>query len=203
MIYFLSLVGLVAFAISGVLASKDKRPDFIGGFILAFVTSLGGGICRDAILGRPAESFRDVNNFLVIFIAALVGMIFLKHIEKHNKKLALFDAIGLGVFNGTGFLLGFEFTEFPVISAILLGAVTGTGGGVTRDILCNRMPYLLRPGEFYITPCFIGGGIGVALHYFGCSAEVIVVGISVSTILLRLLGLKYNWSFPSYYKNEE
>jgi len=202
MIYYLSLAGLMAFAISGVLASKDKRPDFIGGFILAFVTSLGGGICRDAILGRPAESFRDVNNFLVIIVAALIGMLFLKHIEKHNKKLALFDAIGLGVFNGTGFLLGLEFTKFSVISAILLGAVTGTGGGVTRDILCNRMPYLLRPGEFYITPCLAGGGIGVGLYYLGCSAEVIVVGISMSTILLRLLGLKYNWSFPSYYSDD-
>lgn len=201
MIYILSLVGLGAFAFSGVLASKDKRPDFIGGFILAFATSLGGGICRDAILGRPAESFRDVNNFLVIIIAALIGMFFLKHIEKHNKKLAFFDAIGLGVFNGTGFIIGLEFTEFPVISAILLGAVTGTGGGVTRDILCNRMPYLLRPGEFYITPCLIGGAIGVGLHLLNFSPEIIVLVISISTILLRLFGLKYNWSFPSYYNN--
>lgn len=201
MIYALSLVGLAAFAVSGVLASKEKRPDFIGGLILAFATSLGGGICRDAILGRPAESFRDVNNFIVIIAAAFIGMFFLKYIERHNKKLAFFDAIGLGVFNGTGFLIGLEYTEFPIISAILLGAVTGTGGGVTRDILCNRMPYLLRPGEFYITPCLIGGALGTGLYYLSFSAEVIVIGISFSTILLRLLGLKYNWSFPAYYKS--
>ncbi len=198
--YYLSLVGLSAFAISGVLASKEKRPDIIGGLILAFATALGGGICRDAILGQPAASFKDINNFYVILISAFIAMFFLKKIERHNSKLDFFDAIGLGVFNASGFIMGIEFTQFPAFSAIILGAITGTGGGVTRDILCNRMPYLLRSGEFYITPTIIGGLAGLILFYFGLSTDLIAITISLVTIIIRLLSLKYRWSLPTYYK---
>lgn len=200
--YILSLIGIAAFAISGVLASKEKRPDFIGGIILAFATALGGGLCRDAILGVPSASFKDANNFLVIIIAAIAAMLFLKGIEKRNRELDFFDAIGLGVFNASGFIMGLQFAEFPAVSAILLGAVTGTGGGVIRDILCNRMPYILRPGELYITPCLAGGIVGLAFHYLDLSHEIIAFSIAIVTILLRLLSLKFNWSFPSYYSRK-
>lgn len=200
MLYVISLIGLAVFAISGVLASKEKRPDFIGGIILAYVTALGGGICRDAILGRPAESFKDVNNFIVIFAAAVLAMIFLKDFEKRNKELDFFDAIGLGLFNANGFLMALNFPEFPPVSAIFLGAITGTGGGLTRDILCNRMPYILRSGELYITPCIAGGLAGLIMNYIGIGHELIFLTIAAITIMLRLLSLKYGWSFNSYYK---
>lgn len=199
--YIISLLGLAAFAASGVLASKEKRPDFIGGIILAYVTALGGGICRDAILGRPAQSFKDVNNLLVIFFAAVISMIFIKTIEKWTKQLDFFDAIGLGLFTAGGFIIGIEFKEFPAFSAIILGTVTGTGGGLTRDILCNRMPYILKSGELYVTPTILGGFTGLGLHYVGASTEIILMVVSVITILVRLLSVKFNWSFPSYYRN--
>ena len=199
--YIISLIGLAAFAASGVLASKDKKPDFIGGIILAYVTALGGGICRDAILGQPAQSFKDINNFIVIFVAAIISMIFLKQIEKWNKQLDFFYAIGLGLFNAGGFLMGINHIEFPDISAVVLGAVTGVGGGVTRDILCNRMPYILKPGELYITPCIIGGFVGLLAINLNFSNEIVLLIISAITILVRLLSVKYKWSFPTYYKN--
>jgi len=103
-IYALELLGVAAFAASGVAASRAKRPDLVGAFILAFATALGGGVLRDAILGVPAQSFRDFHYFVAIVAGALVALSVPRIVQRLGALLRVADAIGLGLFNAAGML---------------------------------------------------------------------------------------------------
>ena len=196
MLYALELVGMVAFAVSGVVASRTKRPDLIGALMLAFATALGGGVIRDAILGVPAQSFRDTWYFVAILAGAAVALWAPRTIARLGSPLNVADAIGLGLFNAAGMLKAYQSGEVSPAFAIVIGAVTGTGGGIIRDVLCDEMPSVLRPGELYVTTCLAGGVVGVVALSFGTPADVASALIAVVTIGFRLLAIRHGWSLP-------
>ncbi|RIK90841.1 MAG: hypothetical protein DCC71_25370 [Proteobacteria bacterium] len=197
MIYALELMGVAAFAASGVAASRAKRPDLIGAMILAFATALGGGIIRDAILGVPAQTFRDGFYFAAILFGAGVALRAPRMILRLGSTLRVADAIGLGLFNASGMMKAYESGEVSPVFAVVLGTITGTGGGIIRDVLCNEMPALLRPGELYVTTCIAGGLAGLAALALGAdpvAASGVIAGV---TIGFRLLAIRYNWKLEA------
>jgi uncharacterized membrane protein YeiH len=194
-IYVLQLLGVVAFAASGVMASRAKRPDVVGAFIFAFVTALGGGVIRDAILGRPAQSFRDDAFLAAIVVGALLAMALPRVLQRMEPTLRVADAFGLGLFNATGTVIALESGEVTASFAVILGAATGAGGGILRDVLCGEMPALLRPGEVYITTCLVGGAVGLAVLALGASMPLASAIIAVVTIALRLAAIRFGWRF--------
>lgn len=199
MLYIIELIGTMAFAISGVMASRRRRPDFIGAMILAFVTAIGGGVVRDSILGQPSNAFRDPYIFYVIVVAALFAIFLTDHIERIGRALAVADAVGLGVFNSTGLVMALTIVDHPVSLpfAIVLGVTTGCGGGIIRDVLCARMPTMLRPTEIYISACIVGGICGVVAFKFGASPDFVGLITLIITIIIRLLSIRFNWKLPA------
>jgi uncharacterized membrane protein YeiH len=194
-VYVLQLLGVVAFAASGVVASRSKRPDVVGAVILAFVTALGGGVIRDAILGRPAQSFRDDAFLVAIVVGALLAMALPRVLHRMTPTLRVADAFGLGLFNATGTVIALESGEVSAAFAVLLGAATGAGGGILRDVLCGEMPALLRPGEVYITACLAGGAAGLVVLALGGSMASVSAVIAAVTIGLRLAAIRFGWRF--------
>ena len=198
----INILGLIAFSASGVLASKERRPDIIGGFVLAYSTSLGGGIIRDAILGVPARSFFDLSYLIVILLSAAVSMIFIEFIDQHSRKLDYADAIGLGFFNAAGFLIAYNTPGIPWLGAVILGAVTGSGGGIIRDVMCDRMPYILRTGQLYVTACIAANIAGIILLLLDFNQQVTAMVISAITITIRVLSIKFRIKIPGYTKEK-
>jgi uncharacterized membrane protein YeiH len=193
----LELIGVAFFAVSGVVASRAKRPDIVGAIILAFATGLGGGVIRDAILGVPARSFRDSNYFFAIVAGSLIALNLPRIIQRLGSPLRVADAFGLGLFNASGMMLAYESGTVDPAFAVVLGAITGTGGGIIRDVLCGEMPSLLRPGELYVTTCLAGGLAGLVALYLGAStgaASAIIAGV---TIAFRLLAIRFEWHLPA------
>jgi len=196
MIDWLQLAGLAAFAVSGVEASRAKRPDVVGALILAYVTALGGGVMRDAILGRPAQSFADGRNLLVIGLAAVAALPI--RLPRHvGLSLRVADAIGLGLFNAVGMVAALESGAISPAFAVVVGAITGCGGGMLRDVLCDEMPALLRPGEIYVTACLAGGLAGLALRAAGTPDAEIGLAVAAVTITIRLLAIARGWRLPA------
>jgi uncharacterized membrane protein YeiH len=193
-LYALELLGIIAFAASGVAASRSKRPDLIGAFILAFATALGGGVIRDAILGVPAASFRDTNYFLAIVAGAVAALAAPSVLARFGSTLKIADALGLGLFNAAGMLKAYESGDVSPVFAVVLGAVTGTGGGIIRDVLCGEMPALLRPGELYVTTCIAGGLAGLAAFGLGATADVASAIVAGVTITFRLATIRFGWT---------
>ena len=194
----LDLLGTIAFAISGALSAMNRRLDLFGIFIIAFVTAIGGGTVRDVLIGSTPVNWME--NIIYIYLIGLVtifSIVFRNKLNYLKKSLFLFDTIGLGVFTISGVEMGVQNDLNPIIS-IALGAMTGTFGGVIRDILCNEIPVIFRE-EIYATACLVGGLAFVALHSFGVSTDIIYIATSLTVISIRLVVVKYHISLPSFY----
>lgn len=194
----LDLLGTIAFAISGALSAMNRRLDLFGIFIIAFVTAIGGGTVRDVLIGStPVNWMENIIYIYLIGAVTIFAIIFRNKLNYLKKSLFLFDTIGLGVFTITGVEMGVQNDLDPIIS-IAIGAMTGTFGGVIRDILCNEIPVIFRK-EIYATACLIGGLAFVILHELGVSTDIIYIATSLTVISIRLVVVKYHISLPSFY----
>jgi len=198
----LDLLGTVAFTISGALSAMNRRLDLFGIFIIAFVTAIGGGTIRDILIGNTPVTWMEntIYIYLIGFITIL-AIIFRKKLDHLKKSLFLFDSIGLGIFTITGVEIGIQNDLNPIIS-ITLGTMTGTFGGVVRDILCNEIPVIFRK-EIYATACIVGGLAFITFYELGMAQDVIYIITSVTVIVIRLLVVKFHISLPLFYLSQE
>jgi len=194
----LDILGTIAFAISGALSAMNRRLDLFGIFIIAFVTAIGGGTIRDVLIGStPVMWMENVLYIYLIGLVTILAIVFRNKLNYLKKSLFLFDTIGLGVFTITGVETGIQNNLDPIIS-VALGAVTGTFGGVIRDILCNEIPVIFRK-EIYATACLIGALAYVTLYDMGVNADIIYVVTSLTVICIRIIVVKYHLTLPSFY----
>ncbi len=196
MIEILDFIGVFVFAISGVLTAISKKLDLFGIFIIAFVTALGGGTLRDALIGKtPVVWMEDLNYVYLIGFASVIALVFRNYLNRLRVSLFLFDSIGLGVFTLIGLEKGIDAGLHPVI-CIALGTITATFGGLIRDILCNEIPLLLQKGSIYATICILGGLLFFVFKTIGLEDSLNELVTSIFIILVRMGAVRYNWSLP-------
>lgn len=194
-IYILDLMGTFAFAVSGMITATEKKLDLFGGAVIAFVTAIGGGTIRDLLIGsRPVHWITDLNYSYAIFLAIIVSYFFKPSILKHKKTMFLFDAIGIGIFTIMGVQKTLSLGLLPII-AIMMGTISAVFGGVIRDILCNRIPSILRK-EIYATACVIGAILFLILDSFLLNMHVIILMTIITIIVIRICAIKKGWSLP-------
>ena len=193
MFYLLDIIGTMAFAMSGALTAMHKKMDPFGVFIIAFVTSVGGGTLRDVMIGRtPVGWMRDMNYVYAIVIGFSLAFLFRNRFDKLRTSLFLFDTIGLGVFTLIGLQKGIDIHLNPAI-CIALGTMTACFGGVIRDILCNDIPVIFRK-EIYATICIIGGMVFFGLKALNLNTDLLYLLTSLVIIAIRLMAVKFHWS---------
>lgn len=187
-------VGTLAFAISGIRLASAKRFDLFGAYVVGVTTAIGGGTMRDLLLGQ--SPFWMTNSFYLVCSAiALVWVIvFRKLLVRQKNTWFLFDSIGLALFTVTGIEKTLT-AGFPFWTAIIMGTMTGAGGGVLRDVFINEVPLIFRK-EIYALACVIGG-----LTYFFClnaGQSNVVCGIVCGFVVLlsRVLAVKYHLQLP-------
>jgi len=194
----IEILGTIAFAMSGTFAAMQKRLDPFGVLIIAFVTSVGGGTIRDLLLDVPIFWMHDMVICTVIFITCLVSMIFKSLEKKFKVTLFLFDSFGLGLFTIVGIQKGMNADLHPLI-CITLGTITGCFGGISRDILLNRIPLIFRK-EIYATACIVGGGIFLTLvEYTTLSYGFVQISTILLIVAIRTLAVKFHWQIPKIY----
>src|SRR5262245_7647644 len=144
--YILDLITVGVFAISGCLAAGRKSLDVIGVLVIAGVTAVGGGTLRDLLLDRhPIFWVTDPTYLYVIAGAVVLTMGYVRFRPPPDQILRIADAIGLSIYSIVGTYLAQEAGR-PAAVAVVMGTVTGTAGGVIRDMLCNDVPILFREG---------------------------------------------------------
>lgn len=192
----LDLAGTFVFAISGAHAAARKGMDVVGMFTLGLVTAIGGGTLRSLLIGDyPVPFLRTPWPFAIVLLATLIVFLGWQQIERLNKPIRLFDAIGLGVFMSAGVAISLDLGQ-PWWSALLLGSVTATFGGIVRDVLRNEVPFVLLPGEFYATTVVIGAVSFLAIESYGAPRQVAMVAGACLTIAARLFAMYFRWSTP-------
>ena len=165
--YSLDLIGAAVFAVSGALAAGRRGLDLIGVMVLGTVTAIGGGTIRDVLLNRhPIFGLEDPAYLIVIISSALLTVAYVRWRPAPRAALLVADALGLALFSVAGAQIA-ETSGLPAISGVLLGTVTGTAGGVVRDILSAEVPLVLRRGNLYATAAIAGTSCYFLLEYLG------------------------------------
>ena len=193
-------VGVLAFALSGVLAAIRKRLDVVGVVFVAFVTALGGGTLRDLLLDRQPFFWVAHQEWVWVVIAlGVVGSIVLRarHFEPTFRAIQWPDAIGLGLFAASGTQIALESGSTPLI-ATLMGVVTAAVGGILRDVLLNEIPWVVASYQLYAVIAFAGGWLVWLLHVAGVSPALNVALSAVAISLVRILAIRFNWPLPTW-----
>jgi len=190
----LDFFGTLAFAISGIRLASAKRFDLFGAYVVGVATAIGGGTMRDMMLGQ--SPFWMTNPFYLICsaIALLWVIIFRRYLVRQNNTWFIFDAIGLALFTVTGIEKTLV-AGFPFWAAIIMGTLTGAGGGVVRDVLINEVPLIFRK-EIYALACVVGG-----IAYYLClwlNLGNVACGLICGSIVIltRVLAVKFHLQLP-------
>ncbi|MDH7447046.1 trimeric intracellular cation channel family protein [Aquimarina sp. 2201CG14-23] len=193
----LDILGTIAFAISGALSAMNRKFDLFGIFIIAFVTSIGGGTLRDILIGAtPVSWMQNTLNMYLIGGVTCLSIIFRNKLDYLKKSVFLFDTIGLGIFTIIGVEAGIQTKLDPIVS-IALGTMTGCFGGVIRDILCNEIPVIFRK-EIYATASIAGGICFMIMYSLKTPINITYIVTTLLIIIIRLLVVKYRISLPLF-----
>ena len=202
--YWLNLIGIFFFTISGSLAARDKKHyhDYFGVFFTGFITAIGGGTLRDMMLGAcPISWLSDGNILISIILAFLVTLLFKKYIIQLRRTLFLFDTVGVGIYTILGVQKSLEYHVNP-FAAVILGLISAVFGGVIRDTLLNEIP-LIFAKEIYATACIIGAVLFTTLIYFHIDSNT-AASISMSLIIIiRIIAVKYKLALPKFDSGNE
>jgi uncharacterized membrane protein YeiH len=197
MVYYLGLLGIAAFSITGVIAAGKKDMDIFSIVLLGVATALGGGTIRDIIIDvNPIFWIADLSYLWVSVGAAVLSFFGVKFIKYLLPLLLYVDALGLSLFT----VLATEKTIFLGFSntvGILMGVTTGIAGGMIRDILTGRMPLLLGR-EFYATPALVGATLFIIIEHFFPLHEfnrVYAIGI---IFVLRAFAIQWKIYYPRW-----
>lgn len=167
MLHALYLLGIAAFAASGVLAAHRANMDPFGGLVLAFAASISGGTLRDLILDRhPLYWTHDWFLLVLIGSVAVATMLYLRRRELPHRTLMVVDAVGLAVVTVIGARAAIDAHVTP-LAVLILAVLTGVTGEVVRDVLCGEFPPLLLREEVYATAALAGALSYLGLHWAG------------------------------------
>jgi uncharacterized membrane protein YeiH len=195
-LYFLDLLGVAVFAASGALAAGRKRMDVFGVVVVGAVTAVGGGTLRDLLLDRhPVFWMADPAYLVVILVATLLTLAYVRYRRPPGNALAVADAFGLALFTISGAQVA-ERAGMPGLVVVLLATITGVAGGVLRDVLSAEIPLILRRGDIYATASIAGASTYLLAKAVGLAAPLpAVIGIAV-VVLLRLAAILWGLHLP-------
>ncbi|BBP76038.1 membrane protein [Pseudomonas sp. Ost2] len=190
------LVGTAVFAIEGAVSAMRSGLDLLGVMVIAFIVALGGGVTRDLLIGAtPPNAVRDWRYPALAFAMGLLAFVF--HAQVFNLStslLILLDTAGLALFAVAGAQKALNFGISPFV-AMLMGTITGVGGGVVRDIVLARIPLVLQ-ADLYATSAFTGAAVLIIARRLGAPPVAAARLAGAACVALRLLSLSGGWQLP-------
>ena len=205
----LSAIGVVAFSVAGALVAIDHRVDMFGVVTLAAITSFGGGLTRDLLMGKlPTTLFTDrfylvlagvsVLTALVVFtVARVFQQKFVEREKLIDRITNIFDAVAIGVFATTGAKTVMDFTGTPenAFLVLTLGSLTAVGGRIIRDVLICEVPFVLKK-RIYVLAVLAGAGLYYLLVRLGAAEIPALVAGTLLTFGLRMMATIFRWNLP-------
>lgn len=205
MLFFMEMIGTVAFALSGAMVGIKKDYDLLGILVLGVITAVGGGMIRDITIGITPPLLFVKPIYVTVSIFAVLILFFIVKYWKNSMKflesaayetvLNASDAIGLGVFTVVGVSAGIHngFEEMYFLQ-VFLGVITGVGGGIVRDLMAMQQPAVLKK---HIYACAsLAGAVFYVMAYGQMPDNIAIVVSIILVVVIRLLARKYQWGLP-------
>jgi uncharacterized membrane protein YeiH len=195
MIYFLDLIGTLAFAIAGAFKAKGATLNIFGVVFLGVITAVGGGTFRDLIIGRTPLFYLKDHNYLLIAVLGGLATYFIPHVFKKGYSwfrlmdsigLAAFIIIGISVTKNFVFSASSPFELMPFLACIFMGMLTGFGGGVIRDAIMGDVPYAFKHGSTYIEASFAGALVFYVLIFININLAIFV-SILITLVMREII----------------
>lgn len=197
-ILFFEYIGIASATLSGFLFAAKRGCDWLGVFVAAFLTALGGGVMRDVLVGREVYSFTHYMPILIVIVMLFVSNYarFYRNREKIEKKFIFIftDAIDVVCFSIVGAMVASEY-GYNVFGVALVAFINGVGGGILRDILLNEVPWFLTTG-LYGTISICVGLVYYFLVLLGLDGVFFTLLLLSAGIVFRLLAYYKGWSLP-------
>jgi uncharacterized membrane protein YeiH len=169
----------------------------VGFIFLACLTATGGGTLRDLLLDREPFWIREPAILLVATGAAILIFLTAHLAESRYRWLLWLDAAALSVAVAAG--VGVALAEAqPATIVLLMGVMTGTFGGMLRDVVANEVPLVLKQGELYVTAAFVGSGAGLIALRAGAEEPLALLAAAAVTFALRAGSMAFGWKLPVY-----
>lgn len=228
----IDIIGTIAFAISGILLARQGQYSLFGAFVLASLPAVGGGIIRDLVVNRETVGVLASPVYLLAVIATvLTGYVGFNLAEKTglarrinrtagsddedwmvrkitvNSAVAFFDALGLAAFTVIGVVVAVETKSNPLwLWGPLLAALTGSGGGIFRDVIRSDANNPFLKGTFYAEIALVWGLIlslflmwyANLLDYKPTEISLAVVATLVGALLTRMAVFYLKIKSPMY-----
>ncbi|AEB25544.1 MULTISPECIES: trimeric intracellular cation channel family protein [Bacillus amyloliquefaciens group] len=190
----LSVIGIIAFAVSGAIVAMEEEYDILGVYILGIVTAFGGGAIRNLLIGVPVSALWEQGAFFQIALASVtIVFLFPKLLLRHWSKWGnVSDAIGLSAFAIQGALYAVKMGH-PLSAVVAAAVLTGSGGGIIRDLLAGRKPLVLK-SEIYAVWAALGGLI-VGLGWAGNATGLYVLFLVL--VACRICSYVFRWRLPN------
>lgn len=195
-LYWVTLLAVIVSSASGVLKAGFKQFDLFGVIIIAIATGLGGGSLRDMLLDRDVFWIRD-QVFFIASLGSAIGVFVAARLVVISQKLFLVaDAAGLATFGIAGTLVSMM-VGAPLLVASFMGVMTGTMGGIFRDVLCNEPPVVFL-SPLYATVSWGGSLLFIGLLYSGQDITLAAVTAGLGIFISRLLAIHYDIGLPKF-----
>jgi uncharacterized membrane protein YeiH len=189
----MTIIGTVAFAISGAIVAMEEDYDILGVYILGLVTAFGGGAIRNLLIGVPVSALWEQGiMFQVALLSITLLFLFPNRLLRHWKRWGnFFDAIGLAAFAIQGALYATGMGH-PISAVVVAAVLTGSGGGMIRDLLAGRKPVVLQSEIYAVWAAIAGLGIGFSI----VKDPIELYLLFFVVVTLRMTSLIYNWRLP-------
>ncbi|MBT8143805.1 MAG: trimeric intracellular cation channel family protein [Gammaproteobacteria bacterium] len=195
LLYIPDLVGTFVFAISGAMLGVRRQLDLFGVLVLSFAAASCGGLIRDLIIGAvPPAAFADWRYVAVSCAAGVITFYRYALIERLQNPVQVFDAMGLALFCVAGALKSLNYGLGPV-AAVLMGMLTGIGGGIVRDVLVAEVPRVLR-SELYAIAALAGAALLVTGKWLGLPDLPLMAAGAGLCFFLRFMAIRHGWKLP-------
>jgi uncharacterized membrane protein YeiH len=195
-LYWITLLAVIVSSASGVLKAGFKQFDLFGVMIIAIATGLGGGSLRDMLLDREVFWIRDQVFFIASLVSAIVIFFAARLLVVSPRFFLVADAAGLATFGIAGTLVSLMVGAPPLVASFM-GVMTGTMGGIFRDVLCNEPPVVFL-SPLYATVSWGGSLLFIGLLYSDLDITLAAVIAGLIIFLSRLLAIQYNISLPRF-----
>ncbi|MDH5393369.1 MAG: trimeric intracellular cation channel family protein [Gammaproteobacteria bacterium] len=195
-LYWITLIAVIVSSASAVLKAGFKQFDLFGVAIIAIATGLGGGSMRDMLLDREVFWIREQIFFIASVVSAIAMFLTARLVIISPRFFLIPDAAGLATFAIAGTLVSLMFGA-PWLVASFMGVMTGTMGGIFRDILCNETPVVFR-SPLYATVSWSGSLLFISLIYIQLDVTVAALLAGLFIFIGRMLAIRYNISLPKF-----
>lgn len=194
LVKIIELLGTFTFAISGIRHAAAKHFDWFGGYVCGIAVAIGGGTIRDVMLGVVPFWMTTPIYIICTAVALLTVAFFGRWMEPLKNAWFVFDTLGLALFTIAGIQKSLALGQ-PFWVAIIMGCITGSAGGVIRDVLLNNEPVIFQR-EIYAMACVLGGLVYWGGIWLGLPVELTAVISFFTTCLIRFLAVRYRISLP-------